>query len=133
MQIVIGYPPNYDEIIKVFRPIPKGVIFCWRNTIFNPGNIDVTYSLLAHEKVHRARQGGDTEGWWRQYLMSPMFRLREEIPAHHAEYLEMLKDANRNDRRRALKVISGRLSGRLYGGLVSRREAQRLVLKGAME
>ena len=38
MEIVIDFPPIYDEIISVFPKAGCSVIFAWGNKIYNPNN-----------------------------------------------------------------------------------------------
>lgn len=128
MKIVADYPPNISEIRKVF-PITAGVIFAWGDTIFSPDGIDVPPELIEHEEIHGQRQKGDPEGWWEQYLTDPAFRLAEEVPAHQAEFLWIMKNANRSDRRKALIQISNRLSSPLYGRIIRPKEAKKLIQK----
>lgn len=110
-------------------PITKA-IFSYGDTIYNPFGCEMTKSLFAHEHVHYRRQNGNPSGWWEQYLASARFRLDEEIPAHRAEYLAFLEWASRHDRRRALTLMAERLSGPLYGRMISVSEAKNLISGG---
>lgn len=131
--IVIAKPPMFDQIAAAFHLARMpGVIFSWgAGTIFNPSAIVIPQCLIAHEAVHGARQGLSDAGirrWWENYIADPEFRLREEMPAHRAEYAAikgLVKD--RNARVRELHNIVTRLCGPLYGGMVSRTEAWRAV------
>jgi len=127
MRIAIDFPPNIDAIKAVFPIRGRGVIFCYGDTIFNPDSVVVPPRLVAHETVHSMSQGGDPAGWWEKYLTDEEFRLAEEILAHRAEYRCALHDANRNQRRQALKLIATRLSGPLYGRMLSLDEAKRVI------
>ena len=127
MQVVRDYPPLFDEIDRRFRVRGKGVIFAWGDRIYNPRGVDIPPSLIAHEAVHGARQGRDIVGWWRRYIEDGEFRLAEEIPAHQAEYAVLIRDANRQARRGACREVARRLASPLYGGLLSRQTAERLL------
>lgn len=132
MKIAHCHPPNIDEIDAVFQVKGKpGVIYTWGDTIFVPDGGVVSPELLAHEFVHYICQTNDTakiEAWWRSYLADPEFRVQEELPAHRAEYRQFCSThGDRNQRARFLHVIAGRLSGPLYGGLISRIEARRRI------
>lgn len=133
MQIAIARPPNFEEILAVFPLAEKpGVIFTYGQTIYNPSNAPISAQLKAHEAVHAQRQGEDEEeirAWWRRYLTEPMFRLEEELLAHRAEYRAFrgwTKD--RNAVARELDTIAKRLSGPLYGGLMSYAQARRMIV-----
>ena len=132
MQIVIARPPNFEEVLAVF-PLAKnpGVIFTYGQTIYNPSGTHISAQLKAHEAVHAQRQGTNEEeirAWWKRYLTEPMFRLEEELLAHRAEYRAFkgwTKD--RNAVARELDTIAKRLSGPLYGGLMSYAQARRML------
>lgn len=125
MKIVIDKPPIYDEIVAAFpQAKDRDVIFAWGGTIYNPGNIAVGPELMAHELVHGARQKDDIRGWWRRYIDDPMFRLKEEVQAHKAEFARAaLGVKDRNRRARILSVTATRLSAPLYGGVISYQDA----------
>lgn len=134
MKIIHGLPPMYDEIDAVFHVKGnKHVIFTWGDTIYVPGGGEVSPELRAHEGVHFSRQTNDPakiRWWWDYYLRDPEFRFAEELPAHRAEYKlfkQLHKD--RNSHIRALYHIAARLSGPLYGGIVSDVKARSLILK----
>jgi len=69
----------------------------------------------------------DVEEWWQAYLERPNFRLREEIPAHQAEYQFLMMRGNRRRRRLSLVELANRLSGPLYGRMVSPARAKQLI------
>lgn len=132
MNIIHDWPPNIDAIRKVFPDLPKGVIFCYAPDIYVPGGADVPPHIIDHEAIHIDQQGEFPELWWRKYLADPKFRLREEVPAHIAEYASIVKSGkSRPIRRRALKAIAARLSGKLYGHLLKKKDAERII-KGAV-
>lgn len=129
MRVVRERPPIYDEIVAAFPDASgPGVIFAWGDTIFNPSATDIGRALMAHEAVHGQRQGADVRGWWRKYLADPQFRLDEEVPAHVAE-LRVIRSTltTRHARKDALRAIAARLASPLYGGLISPRDAEKLL------
>lgn len=133
MRIIDGrWPPNIAAIDKAF-PLAKkkiGIIFAWGDAIFNPWSVEISIPLRMHEGVHMERQGADPELWWLQYIASAEFRLAEELPAHAAEYGELIADLpNRNHRRRALAIVAAKLAAPLYGGLVSVNQAKFFIKK----
>lgn len=127
MQIVKDFPPLYDEMCSSLNCRGKSVIFAWGDRIYNPHGGPVHPALVAHEAVHGERQGSDIIGWWRRYMAEPAFRLAEEVPAHQAEFKALSGAGNRHMRRAALKVVADRLSGPLYGGLVSPAHAKLII------
>lgn len=129
MNVVEGYPPNYDEIKAAFNP-GKGTIYCYGSTIYNPDGIPLSEELKAHEAVHAKQQGIDPAGWWRRYIDDPDFRLAQEMAAHIAE-VKMFKKLNgcRNARARFVWSIAGRVSSGLYGSVISHRDALHTLSK----
>jgi hypothetical protein len=114
--IKIEYPPNYDDIAKVFDLKGHTPIFAWAPWIYNPHKTSIGLELIAHEIVHVRRQGIDPGAWWRRYLADENFRLAEEILAHVAEYEVLCQQAKtRADRRKIMHYICARLCSPLYG------------------
>lgn len=132
MRIANERPPMWDEINKTFNIGTRPVIFTWGQVIYNPNGGKVTPVLIAHEEIHAERQGPFEEGivaWWKQYLVDPGFRLKEETPAHRAEYLAFCKrHADRNARARYLGAVAARLCGPLYGNIVDIKTARERIL-----
>lgn len=135
MKIVKAFPPNYRAINDAFNIRGQDVMFAYGGAIFNPRGGEVSLALQAHEAVHGARQGGDPAGWWERYIAEPQFRLDEEILAHQAEYrwharqpgAERPVKGFRSYSTFHLNEIARRLSGPLYGGLISFAEAKVVV------
>ncbi len=145
-RIIKAPPPNFEAIAAKFDIRGKPIYFAYGDTIFNPAGVDLPPSIIAHEKVHLARQHGDPVAWWERYIASREFRLAEELPAHQAEYRYWL------DKPDSMKPIKGfrsmadyhllyiakRLSSPLYGGLQSPEggllglaEAKRMIRDGS--
>jgi len=115
MDIVVDYPPNIDEIRKVF-PLTGQEIFAWGNQIYNPSGSKLPQWLIAHETVHKAQQGKDPQAWWDRYLIDPPWRFEQELEAHRVEYAHYCAAGfNRNRRRAMLKALARRLSSPMYG------------------
>lgn len=131
LKTVAGLPPNYEEICAVIPSLRgrQNVYFCWGDTIFMASaGMTLTPSLEAHEKMHCIRQQGDPATWWKRWLAEPDFRLAEEIAGHQAEWMTVkLQGISRADRRQHLRAIAERLSGALYGNLVTFDQAKRLI------
>lgn len=123
-------PPLFDEIVAAFPDAAKpGTIFTWGDRIYVPNGGEVTLALRAHELVHCERQKGAPETWWLRYLADQGFRLDEEIPAHRAEYRAFKRwSKDGNAAARYLQAVAVRLSGPLYGGLISPAKARALLL-----
>lgn len=127
MRIVIGFPPNIESILEVF-PITGSEIFAYGDTIYNPSGASLTPALIAHEGVHSRQQGDDVEGWWDRYLVDEKFRFQQELEAHQQEYKTFSHfHRDRNTRFHYLAAIAKRLAGKLYGSLVSAKDARKLI------
>jgi hypothetical protein len=126
--VKFAYPPNFDAILQRFPEASrKGVIFSYGDAIYNPWKVQIPKHLIAHEGTHGQRQeAAGIDQWWERYLDEPLFRLDEEIYAHHAEY----KVALRNIGPGALKTIAQRLAGNLYGNVINYESAVRAILTG---
>lgn len=122
LQILVERPPIWDDAAKVFDLEANKPIFAWGvDKIYNPYGHDLSKEpwLIAHEDMHGQRQGKTDAAiklWWTDYIDSATFRLEEEIPAHRAEYRQMLRsyENNRANRRRFLKQVAQRLRNPLY-------------------
>lgn len=128
-QIIKDFPPNYEEVRKAFPAIKgRNILFSWGDKLYNPGGILVPRFIRVHEAAHGARQKGDVEGWWRRYIDDPDFLLEEELIAHSVEQEYRLKHAfNRRERRAILKQTAERLASRIYGPVVSKKKARKLL------
>ena len=117
MQIVKNFPPNHVQICDAIPAARRpGVVFAYGDTIYVPNGKDISHHLKVHEAVHGIRQKEiGVEFWWDKYLNDMRFRYHEELMAHRAEYLSMIcGQANRNQRRAALKTVAQRLASPLY-------------------
>jgi hypothetical protein len=115
VSIVIGRPPNFDQILAAFPDADKpGVIFAFGHDIYNPSGGVIPPALLAHEAVHCHRQSTAADLWWEQYIADPMFRYQEELFAHVAEYKAQAGRLDRNLRAKLLMATAARLCAPLY-------------------
>lgn len=134
MKVAFERPPNWAEIIKVFPHVAapnSRVIFCYGDTICNPFHVELTRPLMLHEETHATQQVAYPHGpaaWWKAYLASVDFRLKQELPAHQREFMAMVDMGNRADRRQALSLVAQKLASPLYGKLVSKAKAKELIL-----
>jgi hypothetical protein len=127
--IVIDRPPIYDKIAALFPIEGKSVLFAWGEQIYNPEGIVIPKELIAHELIHGERQGSDEANimaWWEKYLVDPQFRFNEELPAHRAEYLALVK-RHSNKRHMYLQYVAEKLAAPLYGNLVSIVQAKEAI------
>lgn len=129
-RVVHDYPPNIKRIAEVLPGAYKpGVIFTYGDTVYSPTVTDIRKELLAHEAVHVAQQA-DTgkDEWWDLYLKDTNFRMLQELEAHRVEYQMLAKMGyGRPYRRRYLQVIAKRLSGPLYGNVISTAKAKEAI------
>lgn len=146
MKVVRDRPPLFDAIDAKFSVRGKPVIFAWGETIFVPqGSLDIHPSLVAHEAVHGERQmryqepGEDFQllqefriiAWWQRYIADPAFRREEEVLAHLAEYKHLCDHSGgRNQRRRHLAIVSTKLSHPLYGPMMNKETARKVLSDG---
>jgi hypothetical protein len=129
MKVVHARPPMFDRIHAAFPEASKpGVIFTWGDTIYAPSGGMPSAWLRAHEGVHFSRQtapGMTPESWWERYIVDPEFRFAEELPAHRAEYRAFCNAVrDRNQRSRFLATVAERLSGPLYGRMLTMTNAR---------
>lgn len=142
MKIIKAYPPNYKQIRAAFpvKGVP-GILYAFGDRIYNPSGANVGTHLIEHEKVHHAQQTNvvinppsaltlerQALAWWHQYIHDPAFRLAQEIPAHRAEWKELKAIAPMGENRELyLYLMAKRLSGPLYGNLISLAEAIKTI------
>ena len=129
-EVVLDFPPLYDEIAAVFRIHERrDVVFSFGRRLYNPHQVTIPADIVAHEAIHGARQGIGAEviDWWKRYMEDQPFRLVEEVYAHRAEYQWLIEHCARRRRRRALKQVAARLASPLYGGLVTAAQARKLL------
>jgi hypothetical protein len=128
---VKAFPPNYAEIKKRFNP-PPGTVFAWGDRIYSPHVAQLPENLIVHERVHFAQQAkvGGPEAWWRRYIDDPKFRLEQEIEAYRAQYASVASFP-RPIRRELLAHIVKSLASGMYGKLVTKEQARRLVAGAA--
>lgn len=136
-RIVIGKPACFDRVSAAFGLQDKrGLIMTIGATCWNVDGWHMDEPLIAHEKLHSQRQlaYGDLDGYLDLYLTNPEFRFAEELLAHQEEW-RCIKDTIplRSARRERLWVAVDRLSSPMYGALVTRGEAKRMILGRGQE
>lgn len=130
MNIVIEYPPNYEQIKSAFDVEGKSVIYTYGDTIYNPLNGNVPDHLEVHEETHSVQQGGKPDKWWENYINDEKFRLSQEIEAYRNQYnFYCRNNPDRNKRFDFLYIIAKDLSSEIYGNIISRGAAIRAIKK----
>ena len=132
MRIVIDRPPNYDKINAAFNIAGLPVIFAYGDTIYNPGNGEVTRSLIEHELTHCIQQADSPEAWWDLYIESPDFRFTQELAAHRAEFDHYRKRHVGKRSTRYLEHCASKFSSPVYGNIVTHAQARHAILTGEM-
>jgi hypothetical protein len=117
-------PPNYEQIAAAFQ-LNGREIFAYDGVIYAPGTGVITPELVVHETVHFKQQEVEgVESWWKKYIDDPEFRMAQEIPAHKLEYRAFLKThKDRNERVRYLELVANRLSSKMYGNVITKKQA----------
>lgn len=130
MLIKNEYPPNYGEIqIKIGVDESDLPMFTYGDTIYNPGNKDISANLIVHEEVHKKQQGDDPAAWWRRYLSDVQFRLDEELMAYAIQYAFIKRNFKTKGQKYFLDKMSEYLSGPMYGDIISYSEAETKIRK----
>lgn len=124
-------PPIYERANKLWGVTMED------NVVFTYGDIchckdgSIPAWLEAHEIVHTKQQGDSPAEWWERYFEDPTFRFGQELEAYKAQYkfiLSTVKD--RNAQFRWLNKFATDLAGSMYGALVSKTDAMRLIKHG---
>lgn len=139
MRVIVAEPPLIEAIDAKFGVRGQPILFAFGDVIYNPAGGDVPPELMAHEAVHGERQlklAGGVDAWWQRYLDDDMFRLEEELPAHHAEFLKLVElqrpqwRSERNLRRTMAAHVARKLAAPLYrfGKIVTVETAKKILL-----
>ena len=121
-------PPPNIEAIRAVLPLTGREIFAYDGIIYNPGACHIGPELVAHEEVHFRQQGKRSKRWWKRFLKSPEFRLKQELEAHREEYrVFRTMNRDRNTRVRFLHQIARRLAGPMYGGIMTAAQAAKEI------
>lgn len=121
-------PPVYDECVKRFGVNWKrGVIFTYGNTIHC--RYTISEQKIAHELTHVTQQKIiGTETWWQRYFNDVDFRLSQELEAYENEVRWVRSNIiNRRLQQQTLEEIVFDLSGSMYGNIITREEAKKLL------
>lgn len=130
-QVLFEYPPNYEDICAHIPAVKRqpSIVFTYAPTIYSPAGVKLPPDLVVHEEVHIERQTNPAE-WWDRYLTDIEFRLNEELEAYRAQYVWALHNYKRAYRRVLLWSMAKDLSGAMYGKIVTKQEAIKLITQG---
>lgn len=129
MKVINGkWPPNINEIRSHFNISGLDyIVYTYGQKIFVPSGNKMPDELIKHETTHGEQQKKmGPKKWWDKYLADPEFRLEQELEAYRAQW-RFLATASRQYRKFVLRRISKDLSGRMYGNMLTREEAQKLI------
>lgn len=131
MKIIKDFPPNYKDIIKAIPQVAdsKTVIFTYGDVVYSPYKKNkLSKDIRVHEEVHRKQQGIEPEKWWFLYLNDLNFRLSQEVEAYRKQYYYFVThDHNLDHQKRFLNFLIDILVGPLYGNIVDRKLAKKLI------
>jgi len=114
--------PFYEECRAKFGvDINKNVVFTYGNTIH--ARCYIPPDLLVHEQTHSVQQERmGKDAWWKAYLLSPAFRIKQEVEAYRNQY-KYLKTNDREHNFKVLSRLASDLSGGTYGSVMTLQEA----------
>lgn len=135
-QVVINLTPPPKELEEKLRAAFGESVDWKKNTVFTYGTNIYTRNMLEeplyrHEVLHVIQQmqmKGGPEAWWDKYFTDADFRLSQELDAYRVQYQvakKFIKD--RNKLFMYLRDLAITLSGKMYGNLLSTREALKLI------
>lgn len=128
-KIIIGYPPNIDEIDKVLHVKGRDtIIYTYGDTIYVPGAFELTQDLIDHEMTHVSQQSAmGADEWWDRYLKDVEFRIDQEVEAYKVQLSTINATSNRKVRREAKSFMASTLASNMYGNMLTKKQAERLL------
>lgn len=133
MKIINENPPNIEKIKEAFDFGKHKPVFAYGDTIYNPWGEEIPHHLVVHEEVHSKQQGEDPEGWWDTYIEDPIFRLAQEVEAHHVQYNYLKTVIKNREALNHLTIFYARaMSGPLYNHMVTYSDAIKLIKYGKL-
>ena len=131
MKLVSGHPPNIKKIDLVLGVASsKSIIYTYGDTIYAPGGTSgVSEDLRVHESVHMEQQSAfeSPDDWWDLYLTDTVFRLEQEVEAYRKQLEFIDLHGNRKQRRESKREIAKILASQMYGNIITRLDAERLL------
>jgi len=147
----------FPEVRNMLKPTDREVVhFSWGRIIYNPSGHSISRHIHQHELVHSEQQLGaeafrspanpyrtseesqaedaGIRAWWSRYLVDVEFRLDQEWPAHLVELQAYRKRHGEPGKRAAyVDAVAAKLSGPLYGGIISFQNARDALILGRLE
>ena len=129
-------PPNFEMIAKAFPDVRtrKGVVYTYGGIIFNPDDGPIDEPLALHESMHSLQQeamGEKEKGpdrWWKKFIADPKFRKEQELEAFAVQYRRYCELQLNRDRRAGYLIrLAENFSSPVYGSIVSKQEAIKLI------
>ena len=125
-------PPIWEKIQEAgMNPNPENVVFAYGDTIYVPSGRELVDHVIAHEGVHCERKTeyeGCLDAWWNRYVDDAYFRIQEETEAYVVQYRFICKQTqDREQRNKFLIAFSSDLSGPMYGNIIGRGAAYRMI------
>src|ERR1035437_793205 len=89
MKVVIGYPPNIEDIKKHFDVEGKQIVITFGDTLYNPLNGPISDDLMVHEERHSAQHlayPGGPSAFVKHFFEDREFRKQSEAEAYGDQY-----------------------------------------------
>ena len=117
--------PYIEEYRQQF-PITDGTIFVFDKTIYT--NNEIPYDILHHELEHlRHQQEVTPKLWIDRYLKDKDFRLEAELRAYRLQLEKVKEQGDKEELFNITDECANNLSSKLYGGIISKRSALKLL------
>jgi hypothetical protein len=127
-EVINEYPPNIEEIRKVFDMGDRDIVFTYGVTLYNPKGNSIPHHLMVHEKVHQRQQlAMGVEEWWRKYLADEEFRLSQEIEAYREQYKFVKERVPGKIAKDFLTSITLDCCSGMYGNMVEYGKAETMI------
>ena len=104
-----------------------GAVFTVGNTIYSLNKL--SKDLLAHELTHVKQQAlMNPNEWWDKYIDDADFRLSQELEAYRTQWEYAKNEQSRQYRKQLKPHILKTISGKMYGNMISKAEAEGLIM-----
>lgn len=136
MKIVIGYPPNIEDIKKRFDIAGRSLLITFGDTLYNPDDAYIPDHKLVHEERHSLQHlsyPGGAEAYIKRYFEDKSFRRQSEAEAYgdqYAFFCDHVKD--RNQRAKFLHTLIKDFMSPIYDLGISYSEAEDLIIKNSI-
>lgn len=125
-------PPNIKAIEKAFDLGERKILFTYGDTVYIPSGVPISPDLRTHEATHVQQQSQTTpDEWWAKYLVDAQFRLDQELPAYRNQWRHIQRmHLPWQQQEQLLAHISDSLASPMYGNLLTKEEARKLITGG---